>query len=85
MIWISILGMIPVLLLGNYLPLRNRKGLGAVMSGLIKVFWEFLKAIIHFLDRLVNFISGIFEGQAGLIWALLIGLLLITLITLGGV
>lgn len=84
-IWISILGMIPVLLLGNYLPLRNRKALGALRSRLTKVFWEILKAIVHFLDRLVNFISGIFEGQAGLIWAMLIGLLLITLITLGGV
>lgn len=35
-------------------------------------------------NRIVSFLSDIFEGEGGLIWALLIGFLLITLITLGG-
>jgi hypothetical protein len=37
-----------------------------------------------FGDRVVSFLSDLFEGEGGLIWALLIGFLLITLITLGG-
>lgn len=82
--WISLLGMIPVLILGNHLPLRQRTGLSAGLSRLAGIFWDALKKMVHLADQLVDLISRIFEGQAGLIWALLIGLLLITLVSIGG-
>lgn len=83
-IWISLLGLFPVLILGNYLPLRKRKGWGAAATRLSGGFGNAFMAILHFLDRLVSLISRIFEGQGGLIWALLIGLLMITLISMRG-
>ena len=83
-IWISLLGLLPVLILGNYLPLRKGKGWGAAASRLSEGSGKALTAILHFLDRLVDLISRVFEGQGGLIWALLIGLLIITLISMGG-
>lgn len=84
MIWFSFLGLLPVLVLGNYLPLSKRTGLYAAGSRLIVGIERILAIIIHFMDRLVGLISRMFEGQGGLIWALLIGLLLMTLISAGG-
>lgn len=83
-IWISLLGLVPVLLLGNHLPLKKGESWAALGAGLKKRLGNILVGIVHFLDRLVGLISRLFEGQAGLVWALLIGLLIITLISLRG-
>lgn len=83
-IWFSFLGLIPVLILGNYIPLRDRKSMRDAGIRLTGSFRRILLVIFRLLDRLVGLFSQIFEGQAGLIWALLIGLLLITIITSGG-
>jgi hypothetical protein len=83
-IWISYLGFIPVLLLGNYLPLRDSSKLIAVTSIVSEGIEKILTSMVHFLDRFVKIISDIFEEQGGLIWALLIGLLLISLISASG-
>ena len=83
-IWISFLGLIPVLILGNHFPLGKRKSLSATASRTINGVEKAIQATLHFLDQLVSLISRIFEGEGGLIWALLIGLLLITLISLRG-
>jgi hypothetical protein len=49
---------------------------------------DFLPDVIYWFvdlgDRLISFITGLFEGEGGLIWALLIGFLIITLITIRG-
>jgi hypothetical protein len=84
MVWISLLGFIPVLILGNQLPIWSGTKLTA--SGLKVSQWveNRLVGVVRFFDRLVEFISDVFEGQGGLIWALLIGLLLISLIGWGG-
>jgi hypothetical protein len=84
MIWISFLGFIPILILGNQFPLNRSSRVLDVVSRLRGGVEKLLTASIHFLDRLVDFISRIFEGQGGLIWTLLIGLLLISLLSLGG-
>ncbi len=84
LIWISLLGLLPVLLLGNRLPLGKRKRLEIAVSRLGERSGNALSATAHFLDRLVGLLALIFEGQGGLIWALLFGLLLITLISLRG-
>ena len=83
-IWISILGLLPVLLLGNYLPLKQSEKAKFALSRMKGGSGKTLPGFVHFMDRLVSLFSGIFEGQAGLVWALLIGLLLITLISAGG-
>ena len=83
-IWIGLLGLIPVLILGNHVPLKKADSWGEVGRGRVKVLGRILIALIHFLDRLVTYIANLFEGQGGLIWTLLIGLLLITLISLRG-
>ena len=43
-----------------------------------------VKSFMIFLDRIVYLITRLFEGDGGLIWALLIGFLIITLISVGG-
>jgi hypothetical protein len=45
---------------------------------------DVIYGIVDFGDRLVSFITRLFEGEGGLIWALLIGFLIITLITIQG-
>ena len=84
LIWVSVLGLVPVLILGNRLPLRKRGKLSHAVSKLREGFENVLTATLRFMDQFVNLIARIFEGQGGLIWALLIGLLLITLINLRG-
>jgi len=84
LIWISLLGLVPVLILGNHFPLKKRKAWmnagSRVEVGLDRV----LSNAVGFVDSVVNIMSRVFEGQGGLIWALLIGLLVITLISLRG-
>jgi hypothetical protein len=84
LIWISFLGFIPILILGNQLPLKKTRRFVDIGSRFRDGVEKFLTTSFHFLDRLVEFISQIFEGQGGLIWTLLIGLLLISLIRLRG-
>ena len=43
------------------------------------VYW-----IVDLGDRILSFVTSLFEGEGGLIWALLIGFLIITLITIQG-
>jgi len=83
-IWIGLLGALPVLILGNRFPLRDRNRFSAAVTRLTAESDQALSTGIHFLDRLVGNIARIFEGQGGLIWALLIGLLLFTLISFSG-
>jgi hypothetical protein len=49
---------------------------------------DFIPEVIYWIvdlgDGLVSFITRLFEGEGGLIWALLIGFLIITLITIQG-
>ena len=84
LIWVSALSLVPVLILGNRLPLRRNEEITKAVIILREVLENILTSMLHFLDRTVNLISEIFEGQGGIIWALLIGLLLITLLSLRG-
>jgi hypothetical protein len=83
-IWISLLGIVPVLILGNHIPLKKKESWMAAGLRLRGGLSRVLSIAIGVVDRLVVIISRVFEGQGGLIWALLIGLLIITLISLRG-
>jgi hypothetical protein len=83
-IWAGFLGLLPILILGNYLPLKNRMLFRDAGSRIAAQTNNILREIFGFVDRMVNFFSQIFEGQAGLIWALLIGLLWVTMISFRG-
>lgn len=84
LIWISLVGLIPVLILGNHLPLKKGQiwldAGSRVGTGLSRG----LRRSIRQIDRVVDLFSRVFEGQGGLIWALLIGLFIITLVSLRG-
>jgi hypothetical protein len=84
-IWISLLGLIPVLILGNQLPLKMPQGFISTTSKIKEKGGKLFPGFLHFMDRMVGLISRILEGQAGLIWAFIIGLLLITMISIRGV
>lgn len=84
-IWISILGLVPILILGNQLPLKTPKRFYSAVSRMKEKGGKIIPGYLHFMDGLVGLISSILEGQAGLIWALIISLLLITLISIRGV
>lgn len=84
LIWISLLGIVPVLILGNHVPLKNREVWTTAGTRLERGLGLVFSKAIGYVDRVVILISRVFEGQGGLIWALLIGLLIITLISLRG-
>lgn len=81
---------IPILLISLAVVFRDR----IINSNLIQIevgvgrSFDFIPLVFSGLgevgDRIVSFLSDLFEGEGGLIWALLIGFLLITLITLRG-
>ncbi|NQS91692.1 MAG: hypothetical protein HQ574_04720 [Chloroflexi bacterium] len=49
----------------------------------INISTGLVKSISLFMDRIVYLVTRLFEGDGGLIWALLIGFLIITLISMG--
>ena len=83
-IWIPILLIILAVVFRdriiNSSYIRVEDGVGRSLDYIPRVF----SSLGEFGDRIVSFFSDLFEGEGGLIWALLIGFLLITLITLGG-
>ena len=83
-IWIPILLIILAVVFRdriiNSSYIRVEDGVGRSLDYIPRVF----SSLGEFGDRIVSFLSDLFEGEGGLIWALMIGFLLITLITLGG-
>jgi hypothetical protein len=82
--WLSLPLMILLALLGPKVP-RFRTSLpGNTLSKTGDIFVNALDAAAGFIDGIVTLLTGLFEGEGGLIWALVIGFLIISLISLQG-
>jgi hypothetical protein len=64
---------------GIELPIREK-----ISTDLEFSTWTNLDTGTTLIDRIIKALTNLFEGDGGLIWALLVGFLIITLISLGG-
>jgi hypothetical protein len=82
--WLPALLMVPGALLGMRIPVVKTSALQQSSSRLQEFFKISIDAITGLIDGIISLIAGIIEGEGGLIWALLLGFLIITLISIGG-
>jgi hypothetical protein len=73
-----------MILIGRRFPRLNLDRFERVKNDLVKFTRELLEFGSNTIEGVINIATGLFEGEGGLIWALLIGFLIITLISLGG-
>lgn len=76
--------MILFIMIGYRLPDISLPVLDKVPARLELTFKGTLSASIRIIDQIISVLTGLFEGEGGLIWALLIAFLIISLISLGG-
>ncbi len=84
-VWLPLLGILLVLILGNWVPLRHRESALLMIDRGVAWIQMAISRILRSIESLIIFLAGLLEGDGGLIWALLIGMLIITLIGSRGV
>jgi hypothetical protein len=83
-IWLPAAVLVLVLVLGNWIPLQKGDFFEGYLTGIFNRFRKFFSRFLRLVERLFHFLTSLLEGDGGLIWTLLLGLLLITLISLRG-
>ncbi len=83
-IWIAGPLTLVVALFGDRVPRLKMSGLGVSSGEFMKTLSTISSVGATLFDQAVYLITRLFEGDGGLIWALLIGFLIITLISLSG-
>ena len=83
-VWFTPLMVIVVQIIGNWVPLGSREPIKVRMMRSIVWLRRSLAGGFQIIRRIVDFLSDLLEGEGGLIWVLLFGFLLITLISLRG-
>jgi hypothetical protein len=83
-IWLTPLMIVLSLIAGNWVPLAGKDLIVKRLTGIAERLRQILFAIIRLVRWAVQFLFGLLEGDGGLIWALLFGFLILTLISLGG-
>ena len=81
-LWIPALLMVLLAALGERIP--KPKISGDPLRNTLDIIHRAFLGTDRFLDRVIAILTTLFEGEGGLIWALLIGFLLLTLINLSG-
>lgn len=76
--------MVLFILIGYRLPELSIPLLDKGPDRLEMAFKGALSTSTGIIDQVINILAGLFEGEGGLIWALLIAFLIISLISLGG-
>jgi hypothetical protein len=83
-IWLPAAVLLLVLVLGNWIPLQKGDFFEGFLTGIFNRFRKSFARFLRLVERLFHFLTSLLEGDGGLIWTLLLGLLLITLISLRG-
>ena len=83
-VWLTPLLAVLVLVLGNWVPLTRKDLIASRLAWFADRLRQFLSEMYSVIKRIVDLLSNLLEGDGGLIWALLFGFLLITLISLRG-
>ena len=81
-LWIPALLMFLFAVLGERIP--NPGISGDSIRNTLDIIHRAASGAGRFLDRVIAILTSLFEGEGGLIWAILIGFLLLTLINLSG-
>jgi len=84
LIWLSPFMIVLSLIAGNWVPLPGKDWIVKRLTGIAERLRQILLAIIQLVGWVVRFLIGLLEGDGGLIWALLFGFLILTLISLRG-
>jgi hypothetical protein len=82
--WLSVPLMILLALLGPKVPRIKTSLPGNTLGRAGDILVNTLDTAAGFIDGVVTLLTGLFEGEGGLIWALVIGFLIISLISLQG-
>ncbi len=83
-LWIPLLLIILFLIFGERIPQLNTYRGDEKFIYALDIFSDIGSRAAKLADRTVFLITSLFEGEGGLIWALILGFLLLTLITLSG-
>jgi hypothetical protein len=83
-IWLAPLMIVLSLIAGNWVPLRGKDLIVKRLTRVAERLKQFILAIIQLVRWIVSFLIGLLERDGGLIWALLLGFLILTLISLRG-
>ncbi len=83
-IWLTPLLIVLSLIAGNWVPLPGKELIVKRLTRIVEGLRQILFAIIQLVRWVVRFLIGLLEGDGGLIWALLFGFLILTLISLRG-
>jgi hypothetical protein len=76
--------MVLFIMIGYRLPELSISFLEKTPNRLELTFKGALATATGIMDQIISILAGLFEGEGGLIWALLIAFLIISLISLGG-
>ncbi|MCJ7717874.1 MAG: hypothetical protein MUO54_15335 [Anaerolineales bacterium] len=83
-VWIPVFLIVLLYVLGERIPGVNTDRVDERIQRARKKISSFASGAAKFINQAIILITRLFEGEGGLIWALLIGFLLLTLITLSG-
>jgi hypothetical protein len=81
--WLPVIIMVLMIIFGGRLPNVNRSIQDRISKKLDLSTRKSLNASSNLVDQVIIIFKNIFEGDGGLIWALLIGFLIFTLISIG--
>jgi hypothetical protein len=83
-VWIPVFLMVLIYIFGERIPIINSFRLQENIQSTRRLISLIASGTARNVNQAVVLITRLFEGEGGLIWALLIGFLLLTLITLSG-
>ncbi len=83
-VWIPGLLIVIIVLIGNRFPVNLKLVPENIPDRLDRIFKGAYSASTGIIDQVILVLTGLFEGDGGLIWALIIAFLIISLIVPGG-
>jgi hypothetical protein len=84
LVWIPVFLIVLIYIFGERIPVVNLFRIQENIQITRRLISLFASGTARIVNQAVVLITNLFEGEGGLIWALLIGFLLVTLITLSG-
>ena len=84
LVWIPVFLIVLFYVFGERIPVLNTFRVEEKIQSTGKLISLFASGAVKFVNQTLDLITNLFEGEGGLVWALLIGFLLLTLITLSG-
>ena len=84
LVWIPVFLIVLIYIFSEKIPVVNLFRIQENFQNIGRLISLFASRTARIVNQAVVLLTNLFEGEGGLIWALLIGFLLLTLITLSG-